>query len=83
MLCLQGDDNPILFLLVDIGFVRTHKATAPCVEVSYGSENESRVWAIHSRGHDEKVFGCLQYMECIRAIEKFFISAILGFSEHS
>src|SRR5204862_1950834 len=77
-------DNPILFLLFDIGAVRSNKSIASPVEVSYSSkiENIPRVWAIHSRGHDEKVFGCLQLMGCVEASKMFFISAVSDVSVH-
>ncbi|KIX02497.1 uncharacterized protein Z518_08438 [Rhinocladiella mackenziei CBS 650.93] len=53
--------NPILFLLFDLGVVRSNRAYAPLVQVMH-SESGLRpdLWAIHSRGHDYTVFGCLQ-----------------------
>jgi hypothetical protein len=77
-------ENPILFLLFDFRRARTEKSIAPSVEVSYSSnvENVPRVWAIHSRGHDENVFGCLSLMECAVEGEMFFASAVPDASEH-
>ena len=76
--------NPILFLLFDFGGARTERSIAPSVEVSYSSniENVPRVWAIHSRGHDQKVFGCLSLMGCVEAGKMFFTSAVPGASTH-
>jgi hypothetical protein len=80
----QKMKNPILFLLFDFGGARTEWSIAPSVEVSYSSniENVPRVWAIHSRGHDENVFGCLSLMDCVEAGKMFFIYAAPGFSVH-
>jgi hypothetical protein len=77
-------ENPILFLLFDFGGARTDKSVAESVEVLYSSDikNGQRVWAIHSRGHDEKVFGCLSHMECVNAANMFFISAVPSDSMH-
>jgi hypothetical protein len=77
-------ENPILFLLFDFRRARTEKSIAPSVEVSYSSnvENVPRVWAIHSRGHDENVFGCLSLMDCVVEGEMFFASAVPDASEH-
>jgi hypothetical protein len=77
-------ENPILFLLFDFGGARTGNSIAPSVEVSYNSNfaNVPRVWVIHSRGHDESVFGCLSHMNCGEAGRKFFTSAVLGASKH-
>jgi hypothetical protein len=57
--------NPVLFLLFDIGITRANRATAPPVQVSYSSndENSPRVWAVHSRGHGNTVFRCLELMD--------------------
>jgi hypothetical protein len=80
---IRGMENPILFLLFDLGGTRTEKSIAPSVEVSYSSnESVPRVWAIHSRGHDENVFGCLSLMGCVDAGKMFFISAVPAFSAH-
>jgi hypothetical protein len=80
----QKMKDPILFLLFDFGGARTEWSFAPSVEVSYSSNinNVPRVWAIHSRGHDEKVFGCLSLMGCMEAGRMFFTSAVPGFSVH-
>jgi hypothetical protein len=76
--------NPILFLLFDFGGARTEKSIAPSVEVSYSSniKNVPRVWAIHSRGHDQKVFGCLSLMDCVEAGKMFFASSMPVVSTH-
>jgi hypothetical protein len=66
--------HPILFLLFDLGIVRKANATSAPVQVSHTSERKPDIWAIHSRGHDETVFGCLSGMHCGYSCEKFFTS---------
>ena len=65
--------NPALFLLFDLGVVRSDKATSPLVQVSH-SEMPPDMWVIHSRGHDAAVFGCLKHMDVTNATQQFFIS---------
>jgi hypothetical protein len=74
--------KPILFLLFDLGNVRTLSSIAPAIEVSYTSEDNPRVWAIHSRGHGERVFRCTDLMNCGLTSELFFNASVLGYSEH-
>jgi hypothetical protein len=69
--------NPILFLLFDLGVVSSDKATSPLVQVSH-SKMPSDLWAIHSRGHDRAVFGCLEPMDATDASRRFFISMPKG-----
>jgi hypothetical protein len=71
---LNGMTNPTLFLLFDLGITRTPKATSALVQVSHTSGKNPNVWAIHSRGHDRTVFGCLDRMHCGYSSEKFFTS---------
>lgn len=71
---LNDMKNPVLFLLFDLGTSRKPKATSLLVEVSCSSGTNPEVWAIHSRGHDETVFGCLRNMYCIDTSTKFFTS---------
>jgi hypothetical protein len=66
--------NPVLFLLFDLGIVRKPKATSALVQVSRTSGRNPDIWAIHSRGHDRTVFGCLEHMRCGDNSEKFFTS---------
>jgi hypothetical protein len=75
-------EKPILFLLFDLGNVRTQGSIAPAIEVSYTSKNNPRVWAIHSRGHGEGVFRCTHLMDCGHTSELFFNASVLGYSEH-
>jgi hypothetical protein len=78
----QEMKKPILYLLFDLGFV---SSKVPAIEVSYTSKEEKnipRVWAIHSRGHDENVFGCLRLMRCEEAGKKFFSILAPGLSLH-
>jgi hypothetical protein len=72
--------KPILFLLFDLGNVITPTSTTPAIEVSYTSKKENipRVWAIHSRGHGDGVFGCLRHMECVSASNSLFNASVLG-----
>ena len=66
---------PILFLHFDLDPVRSDKATSPIVQVL---RNDSKIapdlWAIHSRGHDKTVFGCLEHMDGTNASQQFFLS---------
>jgi hypothetical protein len=66
--------NPILFLLFDLGIIRKTRATSAPVQVSRTSGKKPDIWAIHSRGHDRAVFGCLDRMHCGDNSEKFFTS---------
>jgi hypothetical protein len=63
--------NPILVLLFDLGVIRSDRATSELVQVSH-SEISPYLWAIHSRGHDEAVFGCLKDMDTTKASRQFF-----------
>ena len=76
--------NPILFLIFDLGITPTKRAIAPSVNVSYSSNDKKspRVWAIRSRGHDNKVFGCLELMSCEESSKTFFTSVALGANAH-
>jgi len=53
--------NPILFLLLDLG---VNALATPTVQVSVSKQRVPHIWAIHSRGHGENVFGCLTRMKC-------------------
>jgi hypothetical protein len=66
--------NPLLFLLFDLGIIRKPKATSPLVQVLRTSGKDPDIWAIHSRGHDRTVFGCLEQMRCGDNSEKLFTS---------
>jgi hypothetical protein len=76
--------NPILFLLFDIGITRANRATAPPVQVSYSSndENSPRLWAVHSRGHGNTVFRCLELMDCMGVGRIFFTTTASGDNSH-
>jgi hypothetical protein len=67
-------ENPILLLLLDLGVTRNVAPDIERVKVSCSREAIPHVWAIHSQGHDEEVFGCLEGMGCISASEGFFAS---------
>jgi hypothetical protein len=47
-----------------------------------GSETKPDVWAVHSRGHDNTVFGCLNLMQCERSAKNFFMSTNLENNSH-
>ena len=66
--------NPVLFLLFDLGIIRKHNSTSAIVQVSRTSGSTPEVWAIHSRGHDGTVFGCLKHMGCVDSGNTFFTS---------
>ena len=75
--------NPMLFLLFDLGVARNAESTSPPVQVSCStSKRKPDIWAIHSCGHDNQVFGCLKRMGCETNSEKFFISTMLKKSIH-
>jgi len=69
-----GMNRPILFLLFDLG---TKPGSSPPVQVSHTTDNgRPPVWAIHSRGNTEAVFGCLKAMGAESAVETFFSASI-------
>jgi len=71
--------NPILFLLFDLGVVRSNRAYAPLVQVMHSkSGKQPDLWAIHSRGYDDTIFGCLQRMNVTDSHEQFFASVHIG-----
>jgi len=75
--------HPLLFLLFDLGIETKPRATSPLVQVSRNSNGRKPdVWAIHSRGHDASVFGCLKHMDCETNSKMFFVSTILDRSVH-
>jgi hypothetical protein len=74
--------NPVLFLLFDLGVIRKPQATSPLIQVSRSSRTNPDVWAIHSRGHDETVFGCLKHMGCVDNSNNFFTSLKLKENMH-
>jgi hypothetical protein len=71
--------HPILFLLFDLGVVRGSRASAPPVQLMHSNSGlQPDLWAIHSRGHDETIFGCLSHMEDKSSSERFFASIQTG-----
>ena len=68
---LDDIGHPILFLLFDLGI--TTKPKNP-VKVSKSSGEDPVIWAIHSRGHGEDVFSCVDKMNCESVIEGFFLA---------
>jgi hypothetical protein len=75
--------NPILFLLFDMGVQRTNQSTSPAIRVGCSRDGWSpKVWAIHSRGNDARVFRCLQLMECGTESGMFFASTTSGRALH-
>ncbi|KAI9764367.1 MAG: hypothetical protein M1840_008505 [Geoglossum simile] len=66
--------NPILFLLLDLGVT---KPMLPPIKVSHtdSQADNTDMWAIHSQGHGENIFGCLKSMGCTKASKRFFRSA--------
>ena len=74
--------HPVLFLLFDLGIVRKAKATSAQIQVSHTGGKNPVIWAIHSRGHDREVFGCLKHMGCGDQSEKFFTALKAERSPH-
>jgi len=67
--------NPILYLLFDLGVVRSSRAYSPLVQVMHSESGlQPDLWAIHSRGHDETIFGCIKHMKATDPSERFFAS---------
>jgi hypothetical protein len=69
--------NPILFLLFDLGVSKSNNPISPLVQVSRSKEPPD-LWAIHSRGYDDTVFGCLKNMDSTDASQQFFASMPKG-----
>jgi hypothetical protein len=60
----------LLFLLLDLG---TDEVS---VEVSYSKATNPRIWAIHSKGNDEQIFGCIDTMQASEYVHAFFRNAM-------
>jgi len=56
----------LLFLLLDLG---TDEAS---IEVSYSKATNPRIWAVHSKGNDEQIFGCIDAMDARDYARVFF-----------
>ncbi|KAI9780337.1 MAG: hypothetical protein M1839_006760 [Geoglossum umbratile] len=54
--------HPVLFLLFDMG---VNPINSPSIKVSYSIGNNPPVWAIHSCGQSNQVFGCIENMHLI------------------
>jgi len=71
-----GMNRPILFLLFDLG-TNYKPGSSPPVQLSRTTDSgRPPVWAIHSRGHTEAVFGCLKAMGAESAVETFFSASV-------
>ncbi|KIX07986.1 uncharacterized protein Z518_02640 [Rhinocladiella mackenziei CBS 650.93] len=71
--------NPILFLLFDLGVVRSSAAYAPLVQVMHSANGKQPdLWAIHSRGHGHTIFGCLEHFKATDSSERFFAAIQTG-----
>ncbi|KAI9783978.1 MAG: hypothetical protein M1839_002923 [Geoglossum umbratile] len=67
--------HPILFLLFDLN---VNPGTVARVQVTHSTDkNLPCVWAIHSRGHTDEVFGCLRAMAVSNETNAFFASAVV------
>jgi hypothetical protein len=69
--------HPVLCLLFDLGVISVPGATSELFQVSHTSGEIPEipdVWAIHSRGYDYTVFGCLVKMNCQTYSQMFFTS---------
>jgi hypothetical protein len=60
----------LLFLLLDLG---TDEVS---VEVSYSKAINPRIWALHSKGNDEQIFGCINAMQASEYVHTFFRDAM-------
>jgi hypothetical protein len=75
----NGATKPILFLLFDLGVIRSEHALTPLVQVSRSNaEMAPDLWSIHSRGYGKEVFGCLGHMDHTDAYKQFFASMPRG-----
>ena len=71
---LDEKKYPVLLLLFDLGIIRTSTSTSADVQVSRTGRIKPDVWAIHSRGHDSKIFGCIKHIDCEDDCKRFFTS---------
>jgi hypothetical protein len=65
-------EYPVLLLFFDLGVDKTTSPNAPRFQVSLSQKVKPHVWAIHSRGHDRTIFGCVGEMKCDRECAGFF-----------
>jgi hypothetical protein len=79
-LILKNVQGPVLFLLFDLGTEPGSK-TEP-VRVSLNKTGIT-IWAIHSRGNDAGIFGCLKRMNCETSSNTFFTSIKLENNTHN
>ncbi|KAI9760436.1 MAG: hypothetical protein M1840_002414 [Geoglossum simile] len=76
-----GGTNPILLLLFDLGISKPDFR----VQVSRSRKNSAAdpyIWAIHSKGHRESTFRCIETIGCTEACALFFASAVPQSSRH-
>lgn len=69
----KGIIRPVLFLLFDFD-----TTSGPSVPVQLSCSTHSRhpsLWAIHSRGHTQTIFGCLKTMGVGRAADALFTAS--------
>jgi hypothetical protein len=68
---LNDIGHPVLLLLFDLGIETKPKNP---VQVSRSSGKDPVIWVIHSHGHGEDVFGCVDNMGCDYGHETFFLA---------
>jgi hypothetical protein len=71
--------DPLLFLLFDLG-ATVKKLQA--VQFSVSDNKSPPIWAIHSKGHGEEVFGCLSSMQCAESSKLLFLQTTPGSNLH-
>ena len=80
-LILKNVQGPVLFLLFDLG-TEPGIQTQP-VQVSFNRTGSTIIWAIHSRGNDASIFGCLSRMNCETNSKTFFATIELENNTHN
>jgi hypothetical protein len=83
----SAPSKPMLFLLLDLGVRTVGPRTLP-VQVSRSraasgapSPAACAVWAVHARGHDADVYGCITAMKANLAITTFWAAITPGANE--
>lgn len=66
----HNKEAKLLYILLDLG------VDAPDVKVSFSKCSQPRVWSVHSIGHDEKVFGCINKHKAADATKDFFADLV-------
>lgn len=72
--------QPVLILLFDLS--ADSPSSSPVEVLASKSSKSPALWLVHSRGHDEKVFGCLKTTSCSEVCKLFFTMTTQEYSPH-